>query len=261
MALFEFELARVEDIVPWGEPGDQSLSWFALTDGRFRVLVGDQVLFQYTEEILCHWKVAMREAEYQVAAFARDILGSVAAGVAKLPEDIERLAANWDLLTQLRKQSDADDSEQADDDLSYNAWRWLGERSPWTSYLVANPSFQFVRIGDELHIHWDNRERLIDGIPVWTAHYGVHVLPVGSFLDECRNFANRLLDTMDDRIDEIETKAVRPQIEVDARSLRQQHATWRDEFASYFNEYKPDLPWSETQSALRALAEKRGVRF
>ena len=36
MTLFELELAPVEQIHPWGEPGNLSLSWFALTDGRFR---------------------------------------------------------------------------------------------------------------------------------------------------------------------------------------------------------------------------------
>lgn len=55
MAIFEFELASVADISPWGKPSEQSLSWFTLTDGRFRMIVGDQVLFRYADEILSHW--------------------------------------------------------------------------------------------------------------------------------------------------------------------------------------------------------------
>jgi len=267
VALFEFELEPVEDIEPWGEPGNQSLSWFALTLGNFRVHVGDQVLFRYTDEILSHWQSPARDADYQIAAFARDILESVAAGVARLPKSIERLASDWQLLEQLRTPSDSDADPENEDDIPrgedryYKAWRWIGERSPWTSYLVANPEFLFIRIGDDLHIHWDNRERSIDGIPVWVARYGVHVLPVASFLEECRGFADRLLAAMEERLAGIEAGSLRPRIAVDVHSLRQQHATWRDQFASYFEDRKPDIPWEVTEHALRTLARNRGVIF
>ena len=40
--LFEFELKKIEDIEPWGAPEKPSLSWFALTDGTFRVEVGER---------------------------------------------------------------------------------------------------------------------------------------------------------------------------------------------------------------------------
>ena len=193
MAIFEFELTHVEDILPWGEPGKQSLSWFALTDGRFRMVVGEQVLFRYTDEILSHWGRAERDADYQIAAFARDVLGSVAAAVAPLSPRIERLVSDWRLLMELKQPIDG---ARAEDDLWYEAWRWLGERSPWTSYLVACPTFQFVRVGAELRIHWDNREQEIDGLPVWTAQQGVHVMSVEAFLDECSDFVRRLLSAM-----------------------------------------------------------------
>lgn len=258
MALFEFDLARVEDILPWGEPGEQSLSWFALTDGRFRMVVGEQVLFRYTDEILSHWGKSERDADYQVAAFARDVLGSVAAAVAPLTPRIARLASDWQLVTELKKPFD---DVRAVDDLWYEAWRWLGERSPWTSYLVACPTFQFVRVGDEIRIHWDNRNLSIDGIPVWTAKQGVQVMSVEAFLEESSDFSRRLLSAMHDRIAGIESGTMKPQIEVSTSSLRQQHETWRAEFASYFGEYQPDIPWQETEKALLAIAEKKGLSF
>lgn len=258
MSLFEFELARVEDIPPWGEPGEQSLSWFGLTDGWFRMVVGDQVLFRYTDEILSLWGKSERDADYQIAAFAQDILGCVAAAVAPLPKRIERLASNWQLLVELREPIDGD---LWDDDEWYQAWRWLGERSPWTSYLLACPRFEFVRVGNELRIHWDTRDERIDGAPVWTARQGTFVMSVEAFLEECRDFARRLLSAMEERIAGIEAGTIKPQIEVSIGSLREQHETWRADFASYFGEYKPDIPWQETEKALLAIAEKKGLRF
>lgn len=258
MALFEFELARVEDITPWGEPGEQSLSWFALTDGRFRMVVGEQVLFRYTDGIMAHLAISERDADYQVAAFARDLLGSVAAAVAPLPARISRLASDWQLLSELKKPTD---DVPATEDFWYNAWRWLGERSPWTSYLAECPSIQFVRVGDEIRIHWDNRNLRIDGIPVWTAQQGVQVMSVEGFLEESRDFSRRLLTAMHDRIAGIESGTMKPQIEVSTSSLRQQHETWRAEFASYFGDYQPDIPWQETEKALLTIAEKKGLSF
>ena len=59
--------------------------------------------------------------------------------------------------------------KQLDDDLSYTAWRWLGARSPWLSYFVAYPQVYFLRVGDDVHIRWDNRALRIDGIQPWSA--------------------------------------------------------------------------------------------
>ena len=259
MALFEFELIPVEDIKPWGEAGKESLGWYPLTDGFFRIPVGDQVLFRYSDERLSHWPDAPRDVNYMIAAFARDVLESAAAGAAPLPERIERLASDWDLLARLRTESEAAEGDDAAEDLYYTAWRWLGARSPRTWYLNPHPDIYFVRIGDDVRIHWDS-EFLVDGEPVWAARHGVHVLPVGTFVEESRDFANRLLAAMDERITGIEAGTMRPRSEVNA-SLRQQHETWRAELESYFREYEPDMPWDETETALLTLAEKSGIRL
>jgi hypothetical protein len=260
MAMFQFELARVEDIIPWGEPGNQSLSWFALTYGRFQMVVGEQTLFRYTQELSSHFENVGYDAEYQIAAFVRDILGSVAAAVARLPPRIERLASSWELLAELRKPIE-DDSELSED-LRYEAWRWLGERSPWCAYLVAEPRLHFVRVEDEIRIQWDNRDRVIDGLPVWTARYGGHVIPVEAFLQECRACAQRLLSSMEVRIGGIEAGTTAPRIGVSTSSLREQHAVWRAEFESYFRlAYQPEVSWQRAESALQVIAAKKGIQF
>jgi hypothetical protein len=261
MALFEFELARVEDIVPWDTSAGPSLSWFALTDGQFRMPVGDQVLFEYSDEIRAHWGTTARNADYQIAAFAREMLGSVAAVATRLPERIERLAAHWDRLCKLQRESElADDGDDAED-LAYAAWRWLGERTPWSGYLVANPNFQFVRVGNDVRIHWDNRDLAVDGHPVWTAQHGEHAMRVESFVQECRDFVQRLLIAMDDRIAAIEAGAVRAQAVLEPGLLRVQQETWRTEFETYSREYEPDIAWQKAERALEMIAKRKGLPF
>ena len=54
---------------------------------------------------------------------------------------------------------------------------------------------------------------------------------------------------------------MKPQVEVNISSLQEEHEVWRAEFASYFGEHQPDVPWQETEKALLAIAEKKGLSF
>lgn len=261
MSLFEFELLPVDEIVPWGEEPNLTLSWFALTDGRFRMRVGAQTLFEYSDQIGSLWKIERLNAEFQIAAFARDMLGCFSAAVTPLPTLIERVASDDALMNEL--QITEPDEGQHDKALSqdYAAWRWLGERSPWTSYLVAEPRIHFLRIGNDVRICWDNRSRKVDELPVWTAEHGFHTMSVDQFSQECTDFRDRLLDAMACRIGEIESGIVAPRIPVNVASLRDQHEDWEKEFLTYFGSYKPDISWLEAESALRAIAQKKGIHL
>jgi len=103
VALFEFELAPAKDITPWASDQGPNLSWFALTDGKFWMPVGKQTLFQYSDDVLTYWDTKTSTAEYQIAAFARDMLGSVAAGTARLPKRFEELVKDRERFGELQK--------------------------------------------------------------------------------------------------------------------------------------------------------------
>ncbi|MBX3204535.1 MAG: hypothetical protein KF764_05670 [Labilithrix sp.] len=206
-------------------------------------------MFQYTPEIGAHWGVQASFAAYNVAAFARDMLSAAGASLAPLPALVERLAADWSNLAALdRLPRDHQEVE------SYAGLRWLAERSPWTSYLVEHPRVSFVRVSNEIRVHWENDNRQIDGIPVWTATRGVFALSIEAFTEECRSFHDRLLRAMAARIDRIEAGRAKPLAEVDVSSLRQQHDTWQRELSDYTDRpYQPDVAWEDAESALRKL--------
>jgi hypothetical protein len=252
MALFEFELTPVEEIAPWGCPDDPHLSWFALTLGQFRMPVGDQVLFRYRKEALSNASDP-QDADYQIASIARDIFGSVAPGLTPLPPFFEYLAADRELIDWLSSTPIEDDPD-SESGSEYTAWRWLGERSPWTGYFVECPEFYFVRIGDRIHIRWDNRTKCINGCPIWTASYGSREMSVEAFTAECRDFSNRLLAEMSNRISGIESGNSHPQVVVSIDSLREQHESWREEFDLDFHPKPPDILWEEAEREIRRAA-------
>ena len=259
MPLFEFNLHPVNEITPSGGGNDKSLSWFALTDGFFSMPVGDQILFQYSHEMVSHWNLKKGYADYQIAAFAWDLLECFAAAAMPLPSFVENLVSNQELLTQLRADDNNTEDEEQDSDVWYDAWRWLQERSPSISFLKAAPQLHFLRVGDTIRIIWDTRDRIVDGIPVWSAKSGQCSMSYSDFYQECLSFKDRLLKEMDQRIQEITSGAALPQISVDTKSLQQQQERWEIEFESYFENHEPDVSWHDTELALRAIARTKGI--
>lgn len=276
--LFQFELAPVENIEPWGDKdgGNLSLSLYALTDGHFRISVGNDKLLQYTPEIISHWGLHNDAAEYQVACFARDVLVSVSAVISPIPTFFENIVRDEALFRQLQKaptkhssvkvpsevinQLEAGQTNSDFDEDHYNALRWVGERSIWLDYFNVSPDLWFVRVGNEVWIQWDSVDGKFEGIDVWTARRGTYAISVQAFLAECHSFSERLLSAMESRIVSVENGSVRAQIPLDTASLRNQLLEFKNEFEKSLSaKYQPDIDWEESEKAMRNIAFKSGI--
>lgn len=252
MTLFEFELHKVENIEPWGKPDEPRLSLYALSLGTFRIRAGGHVLYRYSPEIRAHWQSEAIDADYQLFGFAREVLSIFAAATARVPPRIERLAAQW---TSLRSRRDA--YRQAPKKSAYDAWRWFGERTLGTYFLLQDPQVTFIRLGNEIQIGWDNSQEKIESISVWSEPVGVHLMPVEHYEAECRDFSARLLSQMSERIAEIEDGRARPECAVDFASLRAQLLEWTVELDGYFSRaYVPDIPWDRQEEAMRGVTTR-----
>lgn len=256
MPLFEFELTPNIEIAPWGEGDDKNLTWFALSLGKFRINTGKQTLFRYTNEILDHWNLEERDADYQIASFARDVLGSYGAALSPLPKLFEVEAENWENLCDLHRAA-------VDHDNYYEAFRWLGERSPDTGYLVSCPNVSFYLVGEKVVVGWDNRDRLVDGIPFWEAQFGTIELSIEEFKKESQGFASRLLDQMRTRIQNLDGGVEKAVIETSNADLLAQQSEWEREFSGYLGSPQaPDMPWDEAEEAFeRILTDLRKEKF
>lgn len=276
--LFQFELAPVENIEPWGDNdgGSLSLSLYALTDGHFRISVGNEALLRYTPEVISRWGLQNEDAEYQVACFARDVLASVSAVISPIPTFFENIVRDEALFRQLQNPSGKHPCERVPSAIineleagttkgdfkedRYTAFRWLGERSIWLNYLTACPNLWFVRVGNEVWIQWDNVDRKFEGVDVWTARRGTYSISAQAFLAECRGFSERLLSAMESRIVSVENGLVRAKIPLDTTSLRNQLLEFRNEFENSLSaSYQPDIGWEESEKAMRNIAFKSGI--
>lgn len=275
--LFQFELYPVETICPWSNSeGQLTLSLYILTDGNFKISAGNETLLQYTPEIISHWKLNNKFAEYTVACFARDILDAVSATVSPIPVFFEKLIKDESLFDRLMKCTSGNilvpsnvlneleiqkPNPDFDDD-HYNAFRWHGERSIWLNYLTHSPNISFIRIGNEIKIRWNNHNNRHEGINVWTTTQGSFIISVKEFIQECHSFSKRLLSEMETLIKNIENGLSHPKIPLDVESLRIQHRVFKEEFKKALSKkYIPDIEWKNAEKALKRIAHKCGIKL
>ena len=253
MSLFNFELVPLVEVVPWGNEDARSLNWYALSEGVFHMRMGEHSLFEYSPKMQSEFEIKF--AEYQVAAFVRDIVSTFAAALAPLPDFFERLARRHNIQELKQSVWGNDDSDEG-----YEAFRWLEERSPFASYLVATPEFSFVRLGDEVQVCWNNTQEIIAGSPTWTAGKGSCTLSAETFEKECRDFCDRLMSQMGERLDAIEGGS-QTQVPVDVSALRVQHQTFCDEFAAFFTRARPEAKWGIAEQSIRRQAKEAGIEL
>lgn len=233
VAMFEFTLRPMDEIAPWGRPGDLSLSWFALTDGYYHLDVGGQKIWRYSEEG-CRaqgWSFPPSppgfelSVAYQVARPFEDLIEILPSVLEPVPADIAR---HLETAEAHRSWNDfVSDWDWHDD--TEGGLLWVCDRTLDSGYLRAGPDITFWRVDDVIRIRCDNRDKLLDGVAIWSSALVELELPLGVFLDAVRAFGNDLIAQMDERTTAVERGWSRDGVRLKAADLRRDHeerATW-----------------------------------
>src|SRR5262249_17500211 len=108
-------------------------------------------------------------------------------------------------------------------------------------------------------IRWDNTGLVIEGHEAWTAQKGTYSLSLEAFIEEVRSFDRRLIAAMHERVQSIQEKWERPQIQIDTKALRREQderSRWLIEaFERLQNGVQPN--WDEVIAAI-SYFEKQG---
>jgi hypothetical protein len=201
MPLFEFRLTPVDRVEPWEAEAGPNLHWFGLTEGTYWLDIGGRELYRYTEAILRRWGGDQPHVDYQVSRLYEDVTEIAPFVLEPVPGVLgerldvvrQRIVALW----QTAKRDDTDASR----DRACAARLWLGNRTLSAGHLRHGPRIEFVRVGDVVHVHCDNRDRVDDGVPMWDVGLLDATLPIDAFLAELRSFHDRLMTDMAQRIE------------------------------------------------------------
>jgi hypothetical protein len=195
---------------------------------------------------------------YQVARQYEDVIEALPYIMEPVPADlVSHLSGGgrWRTTDCMAAWSEA--RPERDDDEYWNmiehAVTWIGRRELSTAHL--SPSVDFVMWSDDaaVHVEWDNRAKLFQGVPAWSAAQGSFSVPRRQFADNVRAFHDRLMQAMAERVRAVAAGALPPGVSVDvAVLLREQNAR---ALQSAMNFGSPPIPtdWKAVRRALQAI--------
>jgi hypothetical protein len=206
--LIEFELRRLSEIEPRGDPHDPNLHWFGLSDGIWWINAGDRRLFEYSSTAVRDLG-APRYCDYQVVRLYEDLIGLLPYGLEEVPTDLIPCIAlegrvSWEekwkkWMAGLPNENIGD----ADFNLIDVAGSWRGRRMLDSGYLSPSFDLRIWASQGQIHMEWDNRTKLVEGVCAWSALYGSFELPESDFASEVRSFHERFMREMGTRVEEV----------------------------------------------------------
>jgi len=227
--LFDFKLQPVDEITPWGEPPNLDLSWFALTYGFYRLNVGNERLFSYSNEISNLWKADYSDfsadyVEYQVVRFWEDVLEILPNVLAPIPPELSVWFSgdNPKILKLFQASDQWLRSGREKSIVAEAALGWVQNRVLDSGHLETGPRIWIWSDLETVTITWDNRQCLIDGVEVWSAKCGSYSMTRAIFLKEIQRFNDDFIAQMQRRVDDICAGWSRPHIRIDFENLRKQ---------------------------------------
>ena len=259
--LINFILAPIEQIVPWGEPGNQCLHWFGLTYGEYWIQAGEATLLEYSD----HARSAgiNRYCDYQVVRLHEDLLDMLPYILEPVPESLVPYisgasATDWQKAYYAWCETD-DDVTDPDylGDLADAAVSWSGKRQLDNAYLSPSANIAIWSDRDHVHIEWDNRDRKFDGKPAWSAVSGSYQLPRDAFIEEIRSFHIRLIDQMAARVDRVLAGCLASDIQIDLPGLAREQEQRARALDSALKVAIPKTDWQRAEKAIREILKSQ----
>lgn len=270
--LIEFELFQPLDIEPWlrGDDNNAYLSGYQLSQGYLRLNVGNQTLMEYSPEIWAHWGAEPPSfADQLLWRIHMDLVEDLGKFLEPIPRDLE-----WWMMPQrdtpcvrwIALCMHAWNSHETVD-CSFLADRIrdaLAGRSLPFDRLVEAPDISIWASDDEVVVGWDNRAKLVDGIPVWTAQQGTQRFARDDFLAEIRDFRDRYFDAMRRQLALVRGGLVRQGVQVD---IERDELTLGSEQARKLSEYLSTpfrgepVNWDAVRSALKQTLDLTGLKL
>lgn len=241
-----FELRPLSDVQPWGDSkSGLRLHWFGLTDGWYDVIIDEHRLYSGLGET--------HGIDYQVVRLWEDLLTVAPYALENVPEPLASRLADFDAWTAwVEKTWDLDDR----DDVVSTALDWWFHREMSASHLVRAPRLRMWRCGDDLHLHWKSTP---GETPVWSSPNGRATTNANAFREELIKFDRELIAAMGTRVSEIERNWSRPEIAIDVKHLRREHADRALSLQQAFEGPRSREPsWDEVVGAVISLENRIG---
>ena len=234
--MIHFRLIDFDKIVPTGQIPDLYLSWFWLTDGDLWLTIGDQTIYQYSEEAMAYFEDKTTPySDYYIVRFLEDFTRIFAKVSISIPGKFYSLTSNLNEFNKYAQKwlelNDTDEDEHSDfyfeeyDKLT----SWIYERTFDSSHLIGGPYLSFFKHNDKLRIVWNTDHTLPNGIKLWTAKNGSYEMYFSDFVNKVKLFGDTFFKSMHNRIELVVAKDW-GEIKIDKARLVEEHKERKLEF-------------------------------
>lgn len=262
--LFEFHLRSLDEIEPWIYPKNNSryLSWFGLSDGLYRLKVGDEFLFNITEEMRSHWageypNMKTTLVDYQVVRLWEDVLEMLPDVLSPLPDDLfgffetQNLSfAAWgEVAEQWLDKEGERDVNSPEMEIFEQAVGWLRNRHLDAAYLRYGPNIWMWSHGETVTITWDACEKIGD-LQVWSTQRGSFSMSRTQFLNHVRGFHEEFISQMEKRVDDVCRNWNRADVFIDLPALRREQLERSDSFRKALEKVPAHVDWAKVMAGM-----------
>jgi len=268
--IFDFTLDPIENVYPWGDPEDLKIHWFALTQGNYRLKVGNDYLLNYTNDF--HEYLTEKHpqntqpkntcVDYYVVRLWEDILDILPDVLEPVPKELQHfLELGYENYKALNERAldwqEFEIKNGANKDRTWSilelATNWLNNCWLDSGYILYSPKIWIWSDENDVVINWDNSEIKIENIYVWTATKGNYRINKNDFINEVREFNKHLFDEMKERVETICQNWKNDEIKIDFEQLKSEQknrGTWLE--SKLKNVRKTN--WSEVISAINQIS-------
>ncbi|MEK7725493.1 MAG: DUF5984 family protein [Acidobacteriota bacterium] len=269
--IFEFKLDSIEDVQPWGESPNKQIHWFALTQGIYRLKVGDEYLLNYSNEFTAQISEKFPNiryrgtfVDYYIVRLWEDLIDILPHILEPVPKELQHFlesdykiqrdwsekVADWHDKAELSKVLNNDEIWE----ICENATDWINNRCLDSGYLSPSANIWIWSDENDMIISWDNQEIMVDGIQVWSATRSSYRINRNEFVLELKRFDNQLFSEMAGRVNEICKTWNNEEIYIDFEQLKSEQnnrATWMKSWVD--SKHKTD--WRKVIEAVNNVYE------
>ncbi|MDE6677703.1 MAG: hypothetical protein K2K02_01560 [Ruminococcus sp.] len=198
-----FKLKNINDIQPWG---DNTIHWFALTDGTLYIQVGEEKIYEYSDSARDFFKDDIKYNDYYLARFVTDFTKIFRFIREPIPEILYDNIDKFEDMTDLWKNMYIDKPDDVFNEFYFGEYNTLTE---WyymqhtldSGHLVGGPHISFFRYGDKIKIMWKTYDNAVleNGQNIWTSPNGVYEISWNDFIKEVEAFYWKFRLKMDSR--------------------------------------------------------------
>jgi hypothetical protein len=234
---FRFEMTPLDQVLPWGDDDERRVHWFALTDGRYRIEIGDHELLRFSDDPSSPHPYV----DYYVVRLWEDVLQWTPAVMEPVPADLVGFISG--------------DDRRWGNRCAEAARLWYGTHTLDLCYLTHPPSIRAWRVRDgdldTVTVRWDHRAGGRYAAPL----SGQVTVPTASFEAAVGRLSDEFFAVMEDRIATLQAQGAPAGVEVDLVRLvaeQGERAVWGQRPGR-----EPDTDWDEVRRGARRLQRFR----